>query len=406
MALDSAVVFAAGIEAATDVPKCVICLADLNDGAEVSALACCHSFHSYCLQTYATTTSTSMSDVRCPVCKTTSEELGRIDLTSPRPDLSPPASWLGGQGSDAWQGEGSFDNLTPFSQLTEADVEAALASPADALASAAQPEAPAEEAAPAKALAVAPPKTAALSTLEPLHKGPTAGTHCPWSTPPVYCSTCGNYASFEKCRVLSKREGTWRCSQCRVKMTQLYRGFGSWPTAEFDALSAKEKQEFFQETSANGLEVVNQAKKILERTEEKEDYYDDQGSFLPLSVWVSQGYDGTSIVANTPAKNQKTHPVLGLVYRVSILTTGNRGAKGTKESDVIGSRPKRSRRASGSGSAQATPTEPAQAVKEEQAEKEDAPRHDQFGSVFEFVLVLNVCEEEDAAKEACQEEET
>ena len=99
----------------------------------------------------------------------------------------------------------------------------------------------------------------------------------------------------------------------------------------------------FKKTSAaNGLEVVNQAKKILLRTEEKEDYFDDKGEFLPLSVWVSQGYDGTDIVANTPATDKKTHPVLGLVYRVAILSTGNRGARGTKESEVICSRPTKS----------------------------------------------------------------
>ena len=77
---------------------------------------------------------------------------------------------------------------------------------------------------------------------------------------------------------------------------------------------------------------MNQAKKILLRTEEKEDYLDDKGEFLPLSVWVSQGYDGTDIVTNTPATDKKTHPVLGLVYRVAILSTCNRGAKGMKES--------------------------------------------------------------------------
>ena len=80
-----------------EAPKCVICLADLNDGEEVSALACCHS---YCLQTYASATAISLSAVRCPLCKSTNEELSRIDLTSPMLDLSPPASWLGGQGSN------------------------------------------------------------------------------------------------------------------------------------------------------------------------------------------------------------------------------------------------------------------------------------------------------------------
>ena len=301
MALDSAVVFAAGIEAATDVPQCVICLADLNDGEDVSALACGHSFHSYGLQTYASATAISLSAVRCPLCKSTNEELPRIDLTSPMLDLSPPASWLGGQGSNVWQGH--FDDLPPFSQL-----EAALARDSPAPAEAAE-----------EVLALAPaqaeaPAEAALSTPHgPQHGGPAAGTHSPWATPPVYCSTCGNYATIEKCRIISKREGTWRCSQCRVKITQLYRGFGSWPTAEFNALSDKEKQEFFKKTSAtNGHELVNQAKKILLRTEEKEDYFDDKGEFLPLSVWVSQGYDVTDIVANTPATGKKTHPVLGV----------------------------------------------------------------------------------------------
>ena len=95
----------------------------------------------------------------------------------------------------------------------------------------------------------------------------------------MYCSTCGNYATVDKCRIISKREGTWRCSQCRVKITQLYRGFGSWPTAEFNALSEKEKQELFQKTSANGLEVANHEQKRRERTEEKEDTFDEKGDF-------------------------------------------------------------------------------------------------------------------------------
>ena len=143
------------------------------------------------------------------------------------------------------------------------------------------------------------------------------------------------------------------------------------------ALSEKEKLELFQKTSANGQEVVKQAKMILERKGEKEDYFDDQGSFLPLSVWVAQGYDATAIAANTPAKDQKVHPVLGLVYRVPILTTGNRGAKGTKEVDVIGSRAKMFRIAIDSGSKQATPTEPKQ---EEKEDASDSTSLESFGS--------------------------
>ncbi len=139
----------------------------------------------------------------------------------------------------------------------------------------------------------------------------------------------------------------------------------------------RRSRSFFKKTSAaNGHEVVSQAKKIPLRTEEKEDYFDDKGEFLPLSVWVSQGFDGTDIVANTPATDKKTHPVLGLVYRVAILSTGNRGARGTKESEVICSRPTKPAKGKSRPAAKATPTKPAKAVKyeqaEEHAEKEDA----------------------------------
>ena len=53
----------------------------------------------------------------------------------------------------------------------------------------------------------------------------------------VMCDSCDRYSHFTKCRVISKRVGTWRCGSCGVKSAQLRRLFGSWPTGQFSLLS-------------------------------------------------------------------------------------------------------------------------------------------------------------------------
>ena len=184
-----------------DDPQCVICLADLNDVEEVSALACSHSFHTYCLQTYATTTSTSFRHVKCPLCKATSDELLVVDLTTTLPALRPPSSWHG----DVCPREEASSSI--------AAAMARVAAAADALTCAPRAEASKEEPAPAEALACAAPKTdsvtmaASAQKQQPLPDGPAAGTHCPWSTPPVYCSTCGNYATIENAESFQSERG-------------------------------------------------------------------------------------------------------------------------------------------------------------------------------------------------------
>jgi hypothetical protein len=51
----------------------------------------------------------------------------------------------------------------------------------------------------------------------------------------VSCSTCGEPCSFEKCRLLSK--DVWRCNVCGVRVTQLRRALGKWPTDSFCQLA-------------------------------------------------------------------------------------------------------------------------------------------------------------------------
>ena len=46
-----------------DEPRCVICLTDFKIGQKVSALPCCHSFHTKCLDDWI------IRNTKCPVCK-------------------------------------------------------------------------------------------------------------------------------------------------------------------------------------------------------------------------------------------------------------------------------------------------------------------------------------------------
>ena len=46
-----------------DEPRCVICLTDFKVGQKVSALPCCHSFHTKCLDNWI------IRNTKCPVCK-------------------------------------------------------------------------------------------------------------------------------------------------------------------------------------------------------------------------------------------------------------------------------------------------------------------------------------------------
>jgi hypothetical protein len=51
----------------------------------------------------------------------------------------------------------------------------------------------------------------------------------------VTCTSCGVAVEYDKCRLVSK--DVWRCHVCGVRITQLRRALGSWPTESFSQLS-------------------------------------------------------------------------------------------------------------------------------------------------------------------------
>ena len=130
----------------------------------------------------------------------------------------------------------------------------------------------------------------------------------------AWCSDCGEEVEFDNARVRSKRKGTWHCKQCGVKLVQLYRGFGSWPPAEFEALHEELQQRFYNDVKhKHGDDAIKIAKHILESHESHDQWYENGGSFLPLGVWSSRGFDAENIRANSNAEDIRQDRALGTV---------------------------------------------------------------------------------------------
>jgi len=99
-------------------------------------------------------------------------------------------------------------------------------------------------------------------------------------------------------------------------------------------MSESDQISFFQDlktiSSAKALKL--KADEAFARYNEEEEFYEEDGRFLPLSVWGNQGFDTSLIRLNSLPKNIKMHSVLGEVFRVPILAMGTRGACGWKRS--------------------------------------------------------------------------
>ena len=116
----------------------------------------------------------------------------------------------------------------------------------------------------------------------------------------------------------------------------MYRKFGKWPTDEWMQIPEKDRQEFFRNSDGcSSDELVSKAKNVLEGYTVKEKFYSNGGSFLPLGVWKSKGYNPEDIEANSKQCDIGWCSVVGRTYRVPILCTGDRGSTGTKESEHI-----------------------------------------------------------------------
>jgi len=138
----------------------------------------------------------------------------------------------------------------------------------------------------------------------------------------VRCGTCNEEAFEGKFQLRGKMSGRWKCGKCNVKLVQLHRIFGGWPTKEFKGFEEKAQFKFMQQIK----ECKSQAdvKAICEKTwtkmrvEGKERTVSAEA--LPLSVWAARGFDAAKIEAEAQPHDIEERRMLGTCYRVPIDT--------------------------------------------------------------------------------------
>ncbi len=344
---------------------------ELNEANEqLKALMCGCTFHTYCLNAYCAQLNLGALSCRCPNCRTNADSIATAEaalMSETAVDLvggvnSPvqigaisgagSADQAAGGGVAASEAEGDVDVAAADAGAAAAGGSAAgvgavapgAVAPGDAASAPAVAPGAVAQVDAASAPAVAPAATVAVASPAQA-TGPARATgntstavgYFPWVADGMYCSSCGTSLVKQKCRLVNKTKALWRCSVCSTKMVQLSRTFGSWPTPSFAALSDAEQKNFFESVKhAKKLDDVKRvATEYMSNFEQHRKYYQDGGEFLPLGVWQARGFDVIAIERNAEAHDKVLHPVLGLTYRVAILSTGRSGESGTSRRSEV-----------------------------------------------------------------------
>lgn len=153
------------------------------------------------------------------------------------------------------------------------------------------------------------------------------------------CGTCGQQCDIGKIRIRSKN--TFRCAGCSSKINTLRRKCGSWPTEQFAKLTDAQKRDFFAAAPREGKKLMAAYTSTMQTHEQHEQHYDESGQFLPLAAWEKKGFDPKLIEERSKPWNIMNHEILGKVYRVALLETGERGSKGQSTTDSTSTNMKR-----------------------------------------------------------------
>ena len=120
-------------------------------------------------------------------------------------------------------------------------------------------------------------------------------------------------------RISSKKEETFVCEACNSKTTSMTRVTGTWPTVEFNGLSAQSKVDFWRCDGGLGKYKLKYAEEVAKHLIERK-INGRRGQSLPLGVLAIQGHDIERIRLNTPPEDIEDNPQLGPCYMVRIKT--------------------------------------------------------------------------------------
>ena len=148
------------------------------------------------------------------------------------------------------------------------------------------------------------------------------------------CHYCGKTCEkIDSCCINLKRDEC-KCKACNVTRVSLFRS-GEFP--DLSKLTKEEMTAFYlncQNTNGQGkLELARQIH--MSRVTTDFETYAEEGTFLPLTVWAAKGFDSASIERLSLPENIRTHPVLGVVYRVALETAGTKRKHGNAFQDAV-----------------------------------------------------------------------
>lgn len=150
------------------------------------------------------------------------------------------------------------------------------------------------------------------------------------------CSKCMTEVEPFRAQIKGKTSAhqapKWLCNSCNSRLASLSRSFGKWPIPEFQELSLEEQQSFWKDTCLPGTTLQKMKSMLLDRVvKSRSDKVEASihGSWLPLGVYASQGYDTMQIEKACIGDNVRDCPLLGKTYRVPI-TSLNRSTTETR----------------------------------------------------------------------------
>jgi len=211
----------------------------------------------------------------------------------------------------------------PEAAAAKAEAAASLVSDAQALVVAANVAAPAAQTQSAEAppLAEAAPQSEAAVPAQSAFET-------------TQCYLCGELTEKFGWNLRNKKRGHWICKGCNVSRVVFAKNNMD---PEFSFQSPEEVQEFWLACKALDnnakLELVRSTTKV--HSSSSMEHYQEGGSFLPLSVWKTKGFDIEAIEALSKPCDKEKHPVLGDTYRVSIVSMSLKRKHGETFSDTM-----------------------------------------------------------------------
>ena len=152
----------------------------------------------------------------------------------------------------------------------------------------------------------------------------------------LICMCCGDVIAEGTEKIIAKSRKEFVCHLCFSQRSMFYRKTGSLPCTT--SLSIAERNDFWHRCRTTRsmedknalLSAYSQQKRYTDTSEE----YAEGGQFLPLNVWRTKGFPVDRIELYTKPEDIQDDRVVGLTYRVAIISKTTKRKHGNLDEDV------------------------------------------------------------------------